>query len=268
MVKYLVKGGLTVLGAVFLSTLGIYASDSLQGIDSRISNLAGVSGSRVCDTGSVLFSGPKGDICVDAYEASPSSACPYKEPMNVLQTEENANTKGCEVSSREGVKPWGYITLPQAQRACALTGKRLPTHDEWYRIALGTDSSACTVNEKEARVTGGNACQSGAGAYDVVGNMWEWIDVTVQGSTFEGRALPNEGYVTSVDADGVAITSDARPDLLYGEDYIWSKSDGVFGMIRGGFYGSGSDAGIYTVNAGVPTGFSSQGVGFRCVEDV
>ena len=39
-------------------------------------------------------------------------------------------------------------------------------------------------------------------------------------------------------------------------------------MIRGGFYGSEDDAGLYTANTSVETSFASQGVGFRCVEDI
>ena len=79
--------------------------------------------------------------------------------------------------------------------------------------------------------------------------------------------LPEEGYVTSVDAQGLAITSATTPDDMYGRDYVWSKTEGVFGMIRGGFYGSNQDAGLYTVNASVQTNFATQGVGFRCVKD-
>jgi hypothetical protein len=39
-------------------------------------------------------------------------------------------------------------------------------------------------------------------------------------------------------------------------------------MIRGGFYSSGEDAGLYTINASIPTSFATQGIGFRCVQDL
>jgi formylglycine-generating enzyme required for sulfatase activity len=103
----------------------------------------------------------------------------------------------------------------------------------------------------------------------MVGNVWEWVDETVNGATYRERPLPPEGYVTEADAEGVAIATDAQTGSeLYGNDYFWSKSEGVFGMIRGGFYGSDLDAGLYTVNASVPTNFATQGVGFRCVMSV
>ncbi len=103
----------------------------------------------------------------------------------------------------------------------------------------------------------------------MVGNVWEWVDETVTNRSFNERELPMEGYVTEVDASGVAITTDAvKGSELYGDDYFWSKDEGTFGMIRGGFYGSGKDAGLYTTNASVPTSFATQGVGFRCVMSI
>lgn len=266
--KRWVKSGLTVLGAIFFSTLGIFASDRLQGIDGDIQNIAGVRGSTACDKNSVPMSGKNGIICVDMYEASPSKECPVGQPAAILHSEKNVNTQGCVAVSEHGTTPWNNISLPQAQRACAAAGKRLPTNDEWYAIVLGTHPESCIVNKEGVAPTGTEACKSSIGAFDVVGNVWEWVDATVNGYSFNNRTLPSEGYITSVDADGIAITSGTSTDELYGKDYIWTKSDGVFGMIRGGFYGSGEDAGLYTVNASVATSFASQGIGFRCVEDV
>lgn len=264
----LLKGISVVLGAVFLSTLGIYAADSLQGIDGGIQNLAGAKKSGICNEGSVPLKTDTGVICVDIYEASPSSACPNKLLTNIVQSEQNANTKDCYAASVKGAIPWNYISLPQAQRMCAGAGKRLPKSDEWYHIALGTNADTCTINNSLVAVTGNEACVSGAGAYDTIGNVWEWVDENIVGNNFDGRSLPSEGYVTSVDAGGIAVTSSESADDLYGKDYFWSKEEGVFGMIRGGFYGSNQDAGLYTTNASVPTSFATQGVGFRCVEDV
>ncbi len=264
----LLKGGLTVLGAIFVSTLGIFASDGLRGIDNNMLGLTSGGESGPCRAGMVAMKQDVGILCVDIYEASPSEKCPHHNPVNLLETEKNANASECYAASVKGVQPWSYISLPQAQRMCAGAGKRLPKSDEWYRFALGTDSNSCIVKAVSRTNTGTEGCVSSVGAFDVVGNMWEWVDETVQGNMFKERALPEEGYVSSVDASGVAITSAENPDELYGADYVWSKNEGVFGMIRGGFYGSDTDAGLYTVNASVGTSFGSQGVGFRCVEDV
>ncbi len=262
----LFKGGLTVLGAILLSTIGIFASDRLQGIDRELVGLAGDSTSGTCRAGMVRLSYEGKILCVDAYEAAPSEACPHQDPTNILETEKNANTNNCYAASVSEKLPWTFVSLPQAQRLCAHAGKRLPTADEWYKFALDSDPTLCITEEPNKKPGGG--CPSGIGVFDAIGNVWEWVDETVTSGTYENRPLPAEGYVHSVDASGIAITSDQNPDELYGADYFWSKPDGVFGMIRGGFYGSGHDAGLYTINASVPTSFGSQGVGFRCVEDV
>lgn len=264
----LLKGTLVVLAASVISTLGIFASDTLQGIDGGIAGLGG-SDRGVCRAGMVPQKIGTALLCVDMYEASPAAGCPNSAPSNVLESEKNMNTKECYAASVSGQTPWTFISLSQAQRVCAGAGKRLPTSDEWFQMTLGTDATQCVVKENTPKQTGTDACTSASGVYDTIGNVWEWVNETVEGDTFRGRTLPSEGYVTSADASGIAITTDAlKSDELYGEDYFWSKTEGVFGMIRGGFYGSGADAGLYTTNATVATNFASQGVGFRCVEDV
>ena len=264
-----IKGLATVCGAIFFSTLGIFAADSMQGIRGTFMNVANVGKSTdVCAVGMVPVKSGDYMLCVDQYEASPSEQCVHKVLMNALQSEENTNTPECYAQSAKDVVPWNYISLPQAQRMCAGAGKRLPTSKEWFDIALGTTPEGCTVLSKNVGETGNETCVSRAGAYDAVGNVWEWVDESVVNSSFDGRILPLEGYITSVDANGVAITSNSNPDPVYGNDYFWSKPEGVFGMIRGGFYASGDDSGLYAVNASVPTSFVTQGVGFRCVEDL
>jgi len=262
----ILKGGLIGLAAIVLSTVGIFASDTLRGIDGGIGNLASLGDTGLCPKGMVVWDGSGQALCVDMYEVSAGESCPYRNPKNVIESEKNASTNGCYAASEGGVSPWTYITLSQAQRVCAESGKRLPTSDEWYRIALGTEDSNCIIEANEPSKTGTEQCVSSSGTYDMVGNVWEWVDETVNGLTYRERSLPNEGYVDEADASGIAIgTNPNQANELYGKDYFWSKSDGVFGMIRGGFYGSGGDAGLYTVNASVPTNFATQGVGFRCV---
>lgn len=265
MKKRFIRGGTIGLVALGLSTLGIFASDTLQGIDSR----AGVGGSSLCPQGMAHFSGSEGQLCVDIYEASVAAACPHTSPRNVFESEKNASTDGCYAASIDRRVPWTYVTLAQAQRLCAASGKRLPTSDEWYTLALGTTGEECQMEGSEPRESGESGCRSSAGVFDMVGNVWEWTNETVNGNMYRERALPSEGYVHEADASGIAITTDSSVGSeLYGSDYFWSKREGVFGMIRGGFYGSGNDAGLYTVNASVPTNFATAGLGFRCVKSI
>jgi formylglycine-generating enzyme required for sulfatase activity len=259
------KGAMIGVGALVLSTVGIFASDMIQGIDTHMNNMAGVAGG-VCPQGMTRYNGSEGNLCVDTYEVSASTQCPHISPKNVLESEKNTNTKGCYGASVEKGDPWTYVTLQQAQRLCAEAGKRLPTSNEWYQVALGTDADACILLGSNPSKTGTDGCVSSVGAHDMIGNVWEWVNETVTGNTYNNRTLPNEGYVVEADASGIAIHTDpSAPNELYGKDYVWTKSDGVFGMIRGGFYGSGDDGGLFTINASVPTNFATQGVGFRCV---
>jgi hypothetical protein len=77
--------------------------------------------------------------------------------------------------------------------------------------------------------------------------------------------LPVSGYVLSVDSSGVASQTGTTTSDLFGSDYARFPESGVFGMVRGGFYGSGEDGGIYALQANIAPTFASAGIGFRCV---
>lgn len=84
--------------------------------------------------------------------------------------------------------------------------------------------------------------------------------------TYNGRTLPPSGYVTQVDDTGVAaVTSDVPDPNDMFETYFWSDTEGVFAMMRGGFYSGRSDAGVYSVHAATNPNFTGTAVGFRCV---
>lgn len=262
----LLKGALVVFGAIGISVLGLFASDGLRGVGGNLGALTGSAG--VCPAGMTELKREGSTQCVDTYEASASESCPHKSPGSVIETEANLGTKNCYAASVSSAMPWRFVSLPQAQRLCAQAGKRLPRSSEWYKYALGTEAENCVIDTNTPAKTGSNDCRSSSGIHDMVGNLWEWTDEQVTDHTFMGRALPSEGYVDEVDANGIALATSEGANELYGADYFWSKEEGVFGMIRGGFYGSNGDAGLYAVNASVPTSLASPGVGFRCVEDV
>lgn len=257
---------LVVMGAIVLSTLGIKAADMLNGS----ANLAHVfEAGRGCPKGTVTTAVRDRTLCVDQYEASPSSECPHLDPVTVRASEENLSTEGCLAVSKPDLLPWRSINQAQAARACAASGKRLMNNAEWYRAALGSpNNTQCVTNENAPRVSGASACVSGVGAHDMVGNVWEWTDEMVEEGVYAGRVLPDTGYVAAVDVDGVALNSSDSGDVLYGDDYVWNDRRVVAGMMRGGFYGSGEDAGLYTLNAAVPLDFSSAGIGFRCAQNL
>ena len=260
---------LVVLFAGVLTALGIDASDTLRGSnDTFLAQIIGSEKSDVCETGMVEVKTALSFTCVDEYEASPSEACPHKDIQSEVETQENANEEDCLPTSVKDALPWRYVSLAQAQQFCARAEKRLPTSEEWYTIAQGLSSTdSCILFEKGGSVkqTGATSCVTSSGAYDIVGNVWEWV----QGEVVEGKlgvkTLPESGFVTLVDSTGIVIETGVVGKDEYGKDYAWTDNQGVKGIIRGGFYGSGEDGGIYTQNMAVPLDFRTGGLGFRCI---
>jgi len=268
--KWLKIGGV-VFGALVITALGIDAADTITG--SRTTLLGQLISSEiagVCPKDMVEVPTADSFSCVDIYEASAGTKCPHQNPTNEQQTKENIESEICKTTSALHSEAWRFITREQAHTACMQAGKRLPKSDEWYVISVGTpdDSQKCNINSSGVQKTGANTnCKSAVGAYDTIGNVWEWTADDVINGQFQGRALPNAGYVTQVDAHGIAtVTNSADGSNLFYQDYFWSSKEGAYGILRGGFYGSKSDAGVYSVHAQTLPTSAGTAIGFRCVK--
>jgi hypothetical protein len=85
--------------------------------------------------------------------------------------------------SIRGVLPAGRITWFQALAAARNSFKRLPTNAEWQAAALGTPdpgsdngTTDCNTTTNSVSATGArSSCVSDVGAFDMVGNVWEWV---------------------------------------------------------------------------------------------
>jgi hypothetical protein len=264
------KSILVISGAIIFSTLAIQASDFVRKIDGGISKLLTSSVvDSLCEQGTVLLHTERGSVCVDVFEASAGENCPITVPASPLHTQENLNIEACSAVSKQGVIPWTSVSLVQAQQLCARSNKRLLTPQEWYSISLSqSDQSDCVLDASARQVTGSRACKTGAGVFDMVGNVWEWVDGQVLDGTYNGHDLPDSGFVSLVDSQGVVLQTSTEGTPEYGHDYAMTGSIGVYGIIRGGFYNSGDDGGIFAQNLAVPLDLKTDGIGFRCVRDI
>ena len=266
--RFLKVGGV-ILGALVITTLGISAADVFTGNSGSMLGQLIATEEGGCPAGMVAIAVGQTFSCVDIYESSPSEDCPAPVPNNAGETQDNLNEIGCIAVSAADKKPWTHIAREQAQVMCMRAGKRLPTASEWYTVAIGTPDTkeSCNTQGRGVTHTGTlEGCRSATGVYDTIGNVWEWTSDDVIEGEYNGRTLPKEGYVTQVASDGIATVSGDVSSEHFALDYIWTQSLGVYGVLRGGFYGSGEDAGVYSIQAKTLPTAATVATGFRCVK--
>lgn len=261
------KVGAVVFASVIITTLAIDAADTLQGSSTTLFGQLIATETSGCPAGMVAVTIAQTFKCVDIYEASVGVDCPHQNPKNELESRENVTSANCQSVSKAGEMPWRFITREQANTACLRSGKRLITAAEWFMVAGGTpDNGQCNTDRGGAQAVGGaEQCVSAVGAYDTIGNVWEWTTDDVIDGRYDDRNLPESGYVGQVDASGMPTVTNSEPSDLFSEDYFWFEPKGAFGVLRGGFYSSKSDGGVYSVHAKTLPTSAGAAIGFRCV---
>jgi hypothetical protein len=241
--------------ASILTTLGIKASDTMTASDA------------LCPVDMMPVEAVPGVTCVDAFEAVPGSSCPHHVVANPQSTKGNIAIATCiPEGDRNIAEPWRFVTREDARVLCARVGKRLPTAKEWYEISLSVPVETCVFSAEQPHTSGVvSDCVSVSTVHNLPGNVWEWVNDDVIEGMYNGRKLPETGYVAAVDDCGVVSLSSSTPVADFGMDYAWTTASGIMGMVRGGFYRSGEDGGLYAVQTNVPPTFASAGIGFRCV---
>jgi formylglycine-generating enzyme required for sulfatase activity len=239
--------------ASVLTAGGIRATDYLAATDT------------ICPADMVPVDAVPGVLCVDAFEARATETCLHSHLDGPQATKGNLALPTCIASGDGAGQPWRFIAREEAAVMCARSGKRLPTAAEWYALALPTSLTDCNFDAPGPVVKTNTTCRTPQGVAQMPGNVWEWVSDDIFDATYHGRTLPPSGYITSVDTDGVATVTGTTSDETFGADYARIADQGVYGMVRGGFYGSGEDGGIYALQANIAPTFASAGIGFRCV---
>lgn len=267
-VKNSVRFVVVTVAVIAITSFTIDATDALRGSQSALSIIAQNALKGECPSGMKQIDLSEGSLCVDVFENSPGDDCLYKVVESDDNTQKNLNTQSCVSASQAKALPWTNVNYHQAKALCANRGARLPTALEWYEAALSTNEDLCNLDGSKSETGKFDSCVSARGMYDMVGNVWEWVDEEVINGSYQGRSLPEDGYVTEADMAGVAAMTSEQPNEDFSEDYFWHSKNGVYAMMRGGFYGSEEDGGVYAVHTEVRPSFSSAAIGFRCVMNI
>ena len=189
-----------------------------------------------------------------ATEISPSSSC---SPSFSEDFPANGNWRSpLYAVSVPGVPPTACVTWFQAEQACRLAGKRLLTNQEWQAAAAGTPdtsggadngSTDCNINSVGDAVNTGSRvnCRSSWGAFDMVGNVGEWVaDWMPLSTACPGWSGRNDDLMCLAGAEATV---------------------GPGALLRGGEFGSGTVAGVFAVSGLLPPFDGGERfIGFRC----
>jgi formylglycine-generating enzyme required for sulfatase activity len=199
-----------------------------------------------------------GDYWIDRYESNACGVGVLGGPTG--GDEMGGATTEAWACSRAATNPQASITWFQAAQMCANAGKRLCTNAEWQTAVSGTPDPGATTEDGDCNVslagpvnTGSQSlCVSRFGAYDMVGNLREWV------ADWHGKDSATNELVTSA---------------TYGDDYMYDVSPADYqgagqnfpaAAIRGGSWDSGASAGAFALYVSDAPSLTRTIIGARC----
>lgn len=170
-----------------------------------------------CPTGMALVSGADGAFCIDAYEALVEdgvarSAAGTTPTVGITYDEAVAACEATPVLGDDGV-PVGWKRMPTAREWEDATdgvlgegGTAYPYGDVYEEGVCATLDAANEQVWFELLPTGSlPRCVSAFGAYDLVGNAWEWTD--------SGLRIDVAAWFAARAAENLTVEADASGDL-------------------------------------------------------
>jgi len=237
----------------------------------------------LCPTGMVYVPAPA-KICIDRYEVSYSASGTKPDGTSC--------SSNCPISQYDAT-PWVSVSQLNAIPYCENMGKVLPSDYEWFIAATGVpdphtsdpanDSEPCNiwtdskpsgstwaVTNQAIKTGTATKCISANGAYDMVGNVWEWVNDTKSTSDIYSSGntqVPNSNRTIAYINDyGVPITAGGTSCSggKCNNDYYWVASGTLTAGLRSGFWTTGAGAGRFALFLGIAPSYSNSGIGFRC----
>lgn len=190
-----------------------------------------------------------GGFFIDKYQCSHKSATPFARGIGDNPTVSADSTDAVAVS-QPGKVPWTHITQPNAIQACAnrkINGVacHLVTMKEWATVCyltklLGHDirgnnnyghdirdantwekSAVADPTQSGRTLTGTGPVSwshngSADGVFDIVGNVWEWMDFTITDGVYTHKKRSRINDSDGITAKDTTITLDS---MEYGENW-------------------------------------------------
>jgi len=262
----------------------------------------------LCPTGMVYVPSPA-KICIDKYEASYSptgtkpdgTSCSSNCPLSIYGANPWASRSGWPSVSQTLAKTYcqnmGKVLPRDFEWYLAATGTPDPYNSKPNRISGPYGPEPCMIwnnsstdsiverpegsiqcddgyvwgSETNPNIKTGTAlkCVSVVGAYDMIGNLWEWVDDTKNASDIYSSGntpVPTSTRIIAYINDyGVPVSSPGQSCSggACSNDYYWYAS-GLTAGLRSGSWSTGTTAGRFALLLYNSPSLTTNDIGFRC----